>query len=142
MAARDVWNLNRQLVAWQTAYFDELLGSFGISTNDCRTLKALEPGTSYSMGSVARLWSSDSSTTTWVANRLERKGFVSRSPGSDRRVRVIALTEEGEKMRARLIDALDSPPPYLDGFSRSDLELLRDALARLVASLGVQPGDT
>jgi DNA-binding MarR family transcriptional regulator len=132
-----VWRVSRELAGWQMQYFDQLLGRFGLSTNDSATLVALEPGSTYSMGQVAQLWSCDASTTTWVAKRLEAKRLVTRRAGSDRRVRELTLTPLGEKTRARLIEAIETPPSTLDAWPRADLVQVRDALERFSAAIGL-----
>ena len=46
--------------------------------------------------------SCDASNVTGLADRLESQGLVERSPGQDRRVKLLKLTERGEALRADL----------------------------------------
>jgi DNA-binding MarR family transcriptional regulator len=55
---------------------------------------------------VADVLSCDASTMTGIADRLEERGLIARQSGpSDRRVKLLALTDNGR----RLVDAIDGP---------------------------------
>lgn len=77
----------------------------------------------------------DSSNVTGVVDRLEERGLVKRvTSGHDRRVKLLAVTEAGSKLRDRLIARMDEPPPALAGLSPEDQLALRDLLARALQS--------
>jgi hypothetical protein len=61
--------------------------------------------------------------------------FVEKLP-SDRRVRTVALTPLGASTKAELFTRLHEPPADFLALDRATLRALRDALARLPASLG------
>ncbi len=77
---------------------------------------------------------------TGVVDRLEERGLVERvTSGHDRRVKLLAVTEAGSKLRDRLIARMDEPPPALAGLSPEDQLALRDLLARALQSRAPQP---
>jgi len=85
------------------------------------------------MGELARTMHCDNSNITGIIDRLEERGLVQRLVAEhDRRVKLIALTEEGERIRERLIRALAQPPEALEALSPSDQRTLRDILRRAV----------
>jgi DNA-binding MarR family transcriptional regulator len=49
-------------------------------------------------------------------------------------VKLIALTPEGRKLRARLTRAVEKPPAWLEGLPESDRRALRDLLKRAAAA--------
>ncbi len=58
------------------------------------------------MGSVAEVLSCDASTLTGIADRLEERGLIERRlDPSDRRVKLLALTEPGRA----LVTSIDGP---------------------------------
>jgi DNA-binding MarR family transcriptional regulator len=69
---------------------------------------------------------------TWLVDRLEERGLVERHMlASDRRVKAVALTPAGVKMKAELTDRLYEPPAELVGLDRTALEGLRVALTKV-----------
>jgi DNA-binding MarR family transcriptional regulator len=64
-------------------------------------------------------------------DRLEQRGLIERrSDPKDRRVKLIALTKEGESLRCRLLERLYDPLPFVTSLSAKDKIALRDILAR------------
>jgi DNA-binding MarR family transcriptional regulator len=85
------------------------------------------------MGELARLMHCDNSNITGIIDRLEERELVQRLPAEgDRRVKLIALTDEGERIRERLSRAMAQPPEALEALPLSDQRTLRDILRRAV----------
>ncbi|MDX6654606.1 MAG: hypothetical protein QOH18_1316, partial [Solirubrobacterales bacterium] len=54
-----------------------------------------------------------------------------RKPSADdRRVKVVELTAAGKKLRARAVEEMYKPPPWIDDLSAADQRALRDILRR------------
>ena len=103
-----------------------------VSPGDLKALMRLTPGRGESMRQLADTWRCDASTVTWIVDRLEGRGLAERQPHpSDRRVKVVGLSQEGERLRAELLERLYEPPAALDTLSASDLKALRRIAARL-----------
>ncbi|HWE89673.1 MAG TPA: MarR family transcriptional regulator [Pseudonocardiaceae bacterium] len=101
----------------------------GLTPGDLKALMLLEPGQPQAMRALADRWSSDASTVTWLIGRLEEHGLAERrAHATDRRVRVVVLTEQGEQVRRTLLDQLYRPPAAFAKLSRSELR----ALSKLV----------
>ena len=85
------------------------------------------------MGELARLMHCDNSNITGIIDRLEERGLVERrSAEQDRRVRLIGLTPDGERIRERLSRAMAQPPEALERLPLADQKTLRDILRRAV----------
>jgi DNA-binding MarR family transcriptional regulator len=73
----------------------------------------------------------------WVTDnvdRLEAKGYVvRRTSPSDRRVKILELTESGRAMYERLDALMFTPPPELAALSREDLLFLARIGERLAS---------
>ncbi len=92
----------------------------------------LDPAEPRSMRMVAEDLRCDASYVTSLVDDLERLGYVERrvSP-SDRRVKLVHLTPEGEAAKARAHDSLSTPPKALDRLSDAEIR----SLARIAAKL-------
>ena len=83
------------------------------------------------MGELAKILACDSSNMTGITDRLEERGLVRREPAErDRRVKLLVLTEEGERVRVEITKRLAEPPPAIAALSDSDQRTLRDILRR------------
>jgi DNA-binding MarR family transcriptional regulator len=83
------------------------------------------------MGDLAQLMHCDNSNLTGIIDRLSERGLVERTRGEgDRRVRLIALTGEGRRIRDELNRRLAEPPPALVELDPDDQVALRDILGR------------
>ena len=106
----------------------------GLSTAQVNALLTLEPGTAVPMRSLAARLDYDASNLSVLVDRLERRGAVERRPDpGDRRVKALALTPEGERLRAAFWRDLVEDPAPLDELADADLT----ALATLLSTLGV-----
>ena len=75
----------------------------------------------------------DASNVTGLVDRLEDRGLVERRAAPhDRRVRVLAITPEGERVRGRILARLGDPPAALSALSAAEQRALRDLLRRAV----------
>jgi DNA-binding MarR family transcriptional regulator len=86
------------------------------------------------MSEIAAFLRCDNSNVTGIVDGLETRGLAERtaSPG-DRRVKLIALTGEGRRLRARLMREARKPPAWLKSLSAADQLTLRDLLKRATA---------
>jgi DNA-binding MarR family transcriptional regulator len=92
----------------------------------------LLPGHAEPMRALADTWRCDASTVTWIVDRLESRGLVRRQlHPTDRRIKAVTLSAEGERLRAQLMDRLLEPPAAMRELSESDLVVLRRVSARL-----------
>jgi len=86
---------------------------------------------SRTMSEIADSLRCDNSNVTGIVDGLEARGLAERtaSPG-DRRVKLIALTAKGRRLRARLMREARKPPAWLQGLSTDDQRTLRDLLRK------------
>jgi DNA-binding MarR family transcriptional regulator len=130
--AAEVW---RSLLSVFYAGFPErerVLSEFGLTPGDFKVLVALSEHETRSMRELATTWACDASNVTWMVDRLEHRGLVERrTHPTDRRIKTVVLTPAGAKTRREVLARFLAPPADLFELERSDLEVLRDTLARL-----------
>lgn len=86
------------------------------------------------MSEIANFLRCDNSNVTGIVDGLEGRGLAERTPSTgDRRVKLIALTAEGRRLRARLMREARKPPTWLEALSEADQRTLRDLLRRATA---------
>jgi DNA-binding MarR family transcriptional regulator len=87
------------------------------------------------MSSIASMLRCDRSAVTWITDRLEERGYVERrTDPRDRRVKLLALTEEGCRVREEIRRRLAVPPEPLTRLSAADQRTLRDLLRKALGS--------
>jgi len=108
---------------------------FDVSPMGLKMLQALEPGGELPMSAVAERLVCDASNVTGMVDRLEARGLLERrdDPG-DRRVKLIALTEDGAALREQVLERLYEPPEAIAQLPRADQRALRDLMRRAVES--------
>jgi DNA-binding MarR family transcriptional regulator len=81
---------------------------------------------------LARRLHYDPSNINALADSLEDRGLVERRPdASDRRFRLLALTPDGERLRATLEANLAQPPSFLDRLTPTEQKQLLALLAKV-----------
>ena len=125
--AREAWGLLAGLV-YPPPFLAAARG-LGLRPASLGALRMLDqPRT---MSEIADFLHCDNSNVTGIVDVLEEKGLARREPDEhDRRVKLIALTAEGRRVRTRLMRAVEKPPAWLEGLSEADQKTLRDLLLR------------
>lgn len=83
------------------------------------------------MREVAGHLACNSSNLTGITDRLEDRKLVERTADpSDRRVKLLVLTPEGEKLREQVLNRLNDPPESMANLSDDDLVQLSAILAK------------
>ncbi len=114
-----------------------MLAPLGLTPNDSRALWALDARRGRTMQSLAAEWECDASNVTWIVDRLERQGLAERRASrADRRVKLVALTPRGVRVKTELTKGVYRPPAELLAMDAGALAALRAALARLPAGNG------
>jgi DNA-binding MarR family transcriptional regulator len=127
------WELLVRLSFAQRGQLPALAAELDLSPAQCHVLHLMEPGRAVPMRRLADALACDASNVTGLVDRLESRGLVERRPSpDDRRVRVLALTPEGARLRAVLHRRLTNPPDPLQRLSAADRRALVAILERLV----------
>ena len=137
--AGDVWRLMARFTLSQVQRGDqfELLREQGLTPGHLKALAILDADEPRPMGAMADGLRCDASQVTWLVDRLEERGFVERRAlATDRRVKTVALTDDGAAFRARVLEHLYEPPKALLSLDAATLEALREHLERLPESDG------
>src|SRR4051794_35053839 len=127
--AAEAWDLCMRLFGEQRPLMLDIQAEYGLKPPQFFALQALDEPVP--MSSVANVLRCDRSAVTWITDRLEERGYVERlaDPG-DRRVKLLALTDEGRRVREEIRARLAVPPEALARLSRAEQRTLRDLLRK------------
>ena len=129
--ASEAWGLLFRLFVSQRGRVPQVAAEFELSPMQAHVLRLLEPGQPVPMRSLARKLCCDASNVTGIVDRLEERGLVQRiAAPSDRRVRMLVVTDDGLVMRRRILKRLSQAPEPIARLSEQDQRALREILAR------------
>jgi DNA-binding MarR family transcriptional regulator len=132
--AREVWRRLFDFIIATRSQREQVLGRYRLTPNDSRALFSLQTE-GRTMRALAQEWVCDPSNATWVVDRLEKRGLAERrSDPSDRRVKLVALTQSGIKTKSDLSAEFYRSPPDLLALSRVELQQLLAATESLKGS--------
>jgi MarR family transcriptional regulator, organic hydroperoxide resistance regulator len=132
-AACRAWELLTRLFFARRQELPTIAAEFDLSPVQCHVLHLMQPEQPVAMGRLAETLACDASNVTGLVDRLESRGLILRRPSeSDRRVKVLALTPTGARLRAQLHERMTDPPDLLRRLSASELHTLISILERLL----------
>lgn len=132
-AAREAWAMIFRLMMENRARFMALAAQEDLSPAQAHALRLLEPDRELPMRELADQLFCDASNVTGIADRLEARGLVERRVAeNDRRVKALALTAEGRRVRERVVGHMFEPPEPIKALPAADRRALRDILRRAV----------
>ena len=130
----EAWSLLHWLMVSNKSRMLAIGQEFDLAPQQAIALRILGAGPR-PMGELASILACDSSNITGLTDRLEQRGLVSRTLAEhDRRVKLLVLTEEGEKVRKEITKLLAEPPPSIAALTEKDQRTLRDILRRAIDS--------
>ena len=136
--AREAWELLWEVMQANKPRFMALAQDLGLSPVQLHTLRTIEPGIEVPMSSLAGKLFCDASNVTGIVDRLEARDLIERRPADyDRRVKLLVLTAEGERVRAVAHEQMTQPPPEIAALPLEHQRALRDALRAAVAGATV-----
>jgi DNA-binding MarR family transcriptional regulator len=131
--AGEAWGLLLKFFFSQRADLPGLAAEFDLSPAQCHVLHLIEPGRPMAMGQLAETLACDKSNVTGLVDRLESRGLVCRqASATDRRLKVLALTPQGVKLRAVVLEKMTTPPDSLQHLSAEEQRMLVRILKHLV----------
>jgi DNA-binding MarR family transcriptional regulator len=107
---------------------------FGLSGPQAKVLLALRSGEAFPMRALARGLGFDPSNLTGLADRLEERGLIERRPDpADRRIKALAVTEEGSRLRSDFQQRLAADAGALATLNDSQIKALHNLLKTALA---------
>jgi DNA-binding MarR family transcriptional regulator len=109
-----------------------ILGEAELSPGVGRALAHLSADRPIPMRELASALRCDNSYVTAVVDALEERGLVERQTHpTDRRIKVVMLTDEGTVLAKRVQAEFAEPPPVFGALSDAEARQLRDLMRKL-----------
>jgi DNA-binding MarR family transcriptional regulator len=135
--ASENWTLLQELAFSQRPRWMAIIREYDLIPPHWIALQTLEEPKP--MGELAKQLACDNSNVTWITDRLEERGLVTRTQAPhDRRVRLLVLTPKGQRLREEIGERLAVAPAAIAELSTKDQRALHDVLARAVERLRAQ----
>jgi DNA-binding MarR family transcriptional regulator len=137
--AREAWELMREMT-----HDPQVLGKLhglaeeaGIIPGAVKALKFLSGPEPVAMRRLAADLGCDNSYITTIVDSLEEAGIARREAHpTDRRIKVIVLTDAGRHLAELTREALGTPPPAFGALTASEMSALRDLMRKLAQGGG------
>jgi MarR family transcriptional regulator, organic hydroperoxide resistance regulator len=131
----EAWSLMHWMMVTNKQRFFAMAQEFDLAPQQMIALRMLGAGPR-KMSELAQALFCDNSNVTGIVDRLEHRNLVRREAAEgDRRVKLLVLTKEGERMRVEITKRMAEPPPPIASLSEKDQRALRDILKRAVESI-------
>jgi DNA-binding MarR family transcriptional regulator len=131
----EAWSLMHWLMVTNKQRLFAMAQEFELAPQQMIALRMLGAGPR-KMSELAQALFCDNSNVTGIVDRLEERGLVIREAAKgDRRVKLLVLTKEGERMRIEITKRMAEPPLPIASLSEKDQRALRDILKRAVADI-------
>ena len=131
------WRAVLSLVGWGSGRpprFPGVALELGLAPKQLGLIWRIEPGATVPMGAIGESLFCDASYVTDLVDKLEERGLIERRPSpDDRRVKLIALTPDGEKLRIRALELLYAPPAEFANLSEEEMSQLSELLTKTMA---------
>jgi DNA-binding MarR family transcriptional regulator len=128
---RDILDSLTTLVKQAGAVGHSIADGFGLAPHDLLAMFKLDSG--LAMKELAKRMGCDASFITTIADNLEKHGFLYRQPGlHDRRVKILALTPEGEAAKEALMAQLAKKMPWCYALDEAERRSFRDLLRKML----------
>jgi DNA-binding MarR family transcriptional regulator len=128
---RDILDSLTTLVKRAGAVGHSIADGFGLAPHDLLAMFKLDSG--LAMKELAQRMGCDASFITTIADNLEKHGFLHRQPGlRDRRVKILALTPEGEAAKEVLMAQLAKKMPWSYALDEAERRSFRDLLRKML----------
>src|SRR3954451_14974278 len=129
------WSLMHWMMVTNKQRLFAMAQEFELAPQQMIALRMLGAGPR-KMSELAQALFCDNSNVTGIVDRLEERGLVTREAAQgDRRVKLLVLTKEGDRMRTEITKRMAEPPPPIATLSEKDQRALRDILQRAVESI-------
>jgi DNA-binding MarR family transcriptional regulator len=131
----DLWLLLIEFALSQKAWWTEVCSTQDLTPVQGLALRLLNPGTPMAMNVLADTLACDASNVTGVVDKLEARGLIARQADeSDRRVKMLVVTDKGREVRHKLFVEAAKPPAMIAALPRE----LRDQMSGVLRSLLAQ----
>jgi DNA-binding MarR family transcriptional regulator len=136
----DFWPLLIQFALGLRAWWVGLCADLDLTAAQGHTLRVLDPEKPVAMNTLADALVCDASNVTGIIDKLESRGLIARQGAEhDRRIKMLAVTEKGRRLREQLCARMLQPPAAVAALPAEARRRLTDLLRVIVGEGGEGP---
>jgi MarR family transcriptional regulator, organic hydroperoxide resistance regulator len=129
----DFWPTVIEFTLSQKAWWMGVCDEFGLTPMQGHALRSLDPERPVAMSALADVLTCDASNVTGIVDKLESRGLVVRQgSGTDRRIKMLAFTEDGLRLREAMNARMMEPPAAVASLPAADRRRLAAVLRAIV----------
>ena len=123
----DLWPLLIEFALGLRSWWIETCASLDLTPTQGLALRTLNPEAPLAMSALAETLACDASNVTGVVDKLETRGLIARHAAeTDRRVKVLVVTEKGRELRKELFARAAKAPASVAGLPKD----VRDSMVQ------------
>jgi MarR family transcriptional regulator, organic hydroperoxide resistance regulator len=120
------------------AWWVALCAEFDLTPMQAHALRVIDPDRPVPMSNLAEALWCDASNVTGIVDKLESRGLIARQGADhDRRVKQLAVTERGRRMRDKLVAAMMTPPAAVAALPADVRSRLTEFLRAVLSERGL-----
>jgi DNA-binding MarR family transcriptional regulator len=136
----DLWPVLIEFTLSQRAWWIGICAEMDLTPMQGHALKTLDPARPLPMSTLADALICDASNVTGIVDKLESRGLIARQGAEhDRRIKMLAVTEKGRRLRETLIGRMFEPPAAIAALSSQARRQLADLLRAILAEREAVP---
>jgi DNA-binding MarR family transcriptional regulator len=138
----DFWPVVIEFTLSQRAWWVGLCTEFGLTPMQGHVLRMLDPQQPVPMSVVANTLVCDASNVTGIVDKLESRGLIERRGADhDRRIKMLAVTDKGRRVRDQLWARTMQPPAAVLRLSPADRRRLAEVLRAIIDERAVEDAE-
>lgn len=135
----DFWPLLVEFALSQRAWWIDLCAQLDLTAMQGHALRTLDPERPVAMSTLADALVCDASNVTGIVDKLELRGLIARQGADhDRRIKMLAVTDKGRKLREQLCARVLEPPASVAALSADARRRLAEVLRAIVVERGAE----
>ena len=137
--AENFWPTLVEFLFATRSWWAGVCAEFDLTPAQGQALKVLDPARPVPMSTLAEALFCDASNVTGIVDKLESRGLIARQGADhDRRVKQLAVTDRGRRIRDKLVAAVMTPPAAVLALPVDVRTRLTDVLRSLLVERGLK----
>jgi MarR family transcriptional regulator, organic hydroperoxide resistance regulator len=133
----DFWPIVIEFTLSQRAWWVGLCAEFDLTAMQGHALRTLDPERPVAMSTLADALVCDASNVTGIVDKLESRSLIARQGADhDRRIKMLAVTDKGRRLREQLCARTLEPPAAVQALSADARRRLAEVLRAIVIERG------
>jgi DNA-binding MarR family transcriptional regulator len=137
LTGTDFWPIFVKFALSHKRWWVAICAEFDLTPMQGHALRMLDPERPLAMGTLAETLACDASNVTGIVDKLESRGLIARQADAhDRRIKVLAVTDEGRTVRERLAVRTMEPPAAVAALPAETRRRLAEVLHAVLEERG------